>query len=92
VGWGADPAYKILLFSMLLAMDLRRLFRVVPCMKGMSSGRVSVVCRLLMVAAFVMFRCFAMVMGGMGMMLRRFLVVFRSFLRHRSSSFILFID
>jgi hypothetical protein len=47
-----------------------------------ASGRVSVVCRLLMLSAFVMFRCFPVVMGGMGMMLRRFLVVFRSFLGH----------
>jgi hypothetical protein len=67
---------------MLLAMDLRCVFRVVPSMKGMSSGRVSVVCRLLMLSAFVMFRCFPMVMGGVGMMLRRFFVVFRSFLGH----------
>jgi hypothetical protein len=51
-------------------------------MKGVSPGCVSVVCRFLMVSAFVMFRCFPMVMGGVGMMLRRFLVMFRGFLRH----------
>jgi hypothetical protein len=51
-------------------------------MKGMSSGSVGMVRRLLMVSAFVMFGCFPMVVGGVGMMLRRFLVVFRSFLRH----------
>jgi hypothetical protein len=56
-------------------------------MKGMSSGRVSVVRRLLMVPAFMMLRGFPMVMGGVGMMLRRFLVVFASFLRHWFSSF-----
>jgi len=54
-------------------------------MKGMSSGRVSVVCRLLMLSAFVVLRCFPMVMGGMGMMLGRLLVMFRSFLGHRFS-------
>jgi hypothetical protein len=34
------------------AMNLRCLFGVVPSMKGMSSGRVSVVCRLLMFLRF----------------------------------------
>jgi hypothetical protein len=67
---------------MLLAMNLCCLFRVTPSMKCMSSSRVSVVCRLLMLSAFVMFRCFPVVTGGVGMMLRRFLVVFRSFLGH----------
>jgi hypothetical protein len=81
----ADPSYQTLFLSVLLAMNLCCLFRVGPGMKGMSSGRVSVVCRLLMLSAFVMFRCFAMVMSGMGMMLRRFLVVFRGFLGHRFS-------
>jgi hypothetical protein len=77
---------KILFLCMLLAMSFRCLFGMVPGMKGMSSGRVSVVCRLLMVSAFMMLRCFPVVMGGVGMMLRRFLVVFRSFLRHLVSS------
>jgi hypothetical protein len=72
---------------MLLGMSLRCLFRMVSGVKAMSSGCVSVVCGLLVVSAFVMFGRFAMVAGGVGMMLRRFLVVFRSFLRHRVSSY-----
>jgi hypothetical protein len=83
---------RSLFLPVLLTMDLRCLFRVVSGMKGMSPGRVSVVCRLLMLTAFVMFRCFPMVMGGVGMMLGRFLVVFRGFLGHWFSSFVLFIE
>ena len=67
---------------MLLAMSLRCFFRVAPGMKAMSSGCVSVVGGLLVLSAFVMLGCFPMVAGGVGMMLRGFLVVFRSFLRH----------
>jgi hypothetical protein len=76
----------LLLLSMVLAMSFRCLFGMVPGMKGMRSGRVSVVCRLLMMSAFMMLRCFPVVMGGVGMMLSSFLVVFRSLLRNLVSS------
>jgi hypothetical protein len=53
----------------LLAMNLRRLLRVLSSMKAMSSSCVSVVGRLFMVSAFVMLGGFTVVAGGVGVML-----------------------
>jgi hypothetical protein len=51
---------------------------------------VSMVRRLLVKSALVMFGRLPMVAGGVGKMLRGFLMVFRSFLRHQLFSLVVF--
>ena len=69
-----------LVFAVFFAMGLCRFFSVVPCMDRVRPCRVSVMCRLLVMSAFVMLGCFTVMPSGMSMMFRCLLVMFRSFL------------
>jgi hypothetical protein len=71
-----------LLLAVLFRVGLCCFFRVMPTMNRVCSGRVRVMCRLLVMSAFMMFGRFTVVPGGMSMMFRCLMMMFRSFLRH----------
>jgi len=67
----------------MLRMKLGCLPRMVSCLLQVPLRRVSVMSRLLVVASFVMARCFMMMPGGMLMVLCCFAMVFCGFLGHK---------
>jgi hypothetical protein len=67
----------------LFGMSLAGFFSVVTGMVSVPTGSVCMVRRLLMLSALMMLCCLVMVASSMGMMLRRFLVVFGGLLRHK---------
>jgi len=81
-----------LLFPVFLCVSLYCLFSVPSRMNDVSPCCVSMVRRLLMKAALVMFSRFSVMASGVRKMFGCFLVVFRCFLRHRIFSLVCFID
>lgn len=71
---------------MFLSVGLPRTFRMLPGMDGVSARRVSMVGRFFMLPAGMMLGCFAVMVGGMGMMLRCLPMVLSCFVRHTTSS------
>lgn len=76
------------LVSVMLRMKLGCFRRVVGCVVQVTLRRVRVVSCCLMVAGFVMLRRFHMMLGGLFVVMRRFVMVFRCFLRHICSPFL----
>jgi hypothetical protein len=72
---------------MLLGMCLDCLIGLRPRVNRVPPCRVGVMCRLLMIASFVVFGSLSMVSGGIRMMFGSLFVMFRSFLGHELSFF-----
>ena len=75
-----------LFLTVLLGVRFGGFFTVVSGVRCVSPRRMSVVRALLMMSALIMFGSFLVVASSMGVMFRRLLVVFGSFLRHGISS------
>jgi hypothetical protein len=73
--------------AVLVGMMFPRLFPVMGGVQGVAVGYVRVVRRRFMGPRLVMLRCFAMVSGGVLVMLRRFFMVFSAFVSHTLLSF-----
>src|SRR5262245_78874 len=71
-----------LFLAVLLDVDLHRLFSVASGMNCMAVRRVSVVCRLFVMASVMMLGGFAVMTGRMREVFRSFFVVFSSPFRH----------
>jgi hypothetical protein len=88
--WKSDHYFALkaprLFLAVLFGMGLCCFFRVMPTMNRVRPRSVSVMRRLLVMSAFVMFGRFTVVLSSMRMMLRCLLMMFCSFLRHLASS------
>jgi hypothetical protein len=69
-------------------MKLPSLFGVMSGVKGMAAGYLSLMGRFFVLPALMMFGCFAVMAGSMGMMFCGLLMVSGCFLRHGIRSFI----
>jgi hypothetical protein len=67
---------------MLLRVSLTRFLGMVDGVMPVTASRVRVMGSLFVISALVMFGCFGMMLGGVGVVLRCLLVVLGCFLRH----------
>jgi len=71
-----------LFLAMLLRMGLAGFLGVFSRVKGMASSRVGMMCGFLVVSAIMMFGCFAVMVGSVGMMFRGLPMMLGCFFRH----------
>ena len=76
---GKTSRGKTLLFAVFLAMSFGSFLSIMPRMKCVARGRVSMMCRFLVVSSIVMLCCFTVMTSCVRVMFRCLFMMFCSF-------------